>query len=135
MLTQVTGSLGELRQRPSGLPLLSGRGGKGGGGPGKRNRSVARLAVTVRTGEDDDENEGPDDDDHDERRQHVEQRDSEDDADDGDGEKGEVNRLLDRHFERYEASQAVHPVDSALDPTSTIASADLPSALPRGLAG
>ena len=60
VLTQVTGSLGELRQRPSGLPLLSGRGGKGGDGPGKRNRSVARRAPKGRW---DDEKEGRDDDD------------------------------------------------------------------------
>ena len=63
VLTQVTGSLGELRQRPSGLPLLSGRGGKGGDGPGKRNLSVARRAPKGRRGEDDDEKEGRDDDD------------------------------------------------------------------------
>ena len=63
VLTQVTGSLGELRQRPSGLPLLSGRGGNGGGVPGKRNRSVSRRAPKGQRGEDDDEKEGRDDDD------------------------------------------------------------------------
>ena len=40
----------------------------------------------------------------------MEQRDKEEeDDDDGDGQKGEVNRLLDRHFGQYEAAQAREP--------------------------
>ena len=44
----------------------------------------------------------------------MEQRDDDDEEeeeedDDGHGQKGEVNRLLDRHFGQYEAAQATEP--------------------------